>query len=68
MLTSSQADSIVAQAKKLGVDVRLDPPHPGTNWDVPHLNIGREGQVHLEVPQGTQTQRFRKVLPQGLEK
>lgn len=29
-----------------------DPPHPGTNWDVDHFNIGKEGQVHLEVPKG----------------
>ena len=29
-LTSSQVDAVVAQAKQLGVDVRLDPPHPGT--------------------------------------
>jgi len=60
-LTSSQADAIVQQAKNLGVDVRLDPPHPGTNWDVPHLNIGREGQVHLEVPQGYSN----STIPQG---
>jgi len=34
------------------VVIRLDPPHFGTDWDVPHLNIGSEGQVHLEVPEG----------------
>jgi len=34
------------------VKVRLDPPHPGTNWEVPHLNVGEAGQVHLEVPEG----------------
>jgi RHS repeat-associated protein len=51
-LTAGQADAIIGQAKELGVDVRLDPPHSGTNWDVPHLNIGRNGQVHLEVPKG----------------
>jgi hypothetical protein len=54
-LTAEQAGAIVAEAKSLGVEVRLDPPHPGTNWDVPHLNIlniGSNGQVHLEVPPG----------------
>ena len=60
-LTSSQADALAAQAKQLGVDVRLDPPHPGTNWDVPHLNFGREGQAHLEVPQGYSN----ATIPQG---
>jgi hypothetical protein len=60
-LTSSQADAIAAQAKQLGVEVRLDPPHPGTYWDVPHLNIGKEGQVHLEVPEGYSN----PTIPQG---
>jgi RHS repeat-associated protein len=60
-LNTTQADAIVAQARQLGVDVRLDPPHPGTSWDVPHLNIGREGQVHLEVPEGYSN----STIPQG---
>jgi RHS repeat-associated protein len=51
-LTAKEADEVIAEAKNLGVEVRLDPPHPGTDWNVPHLNIGKEGQVHLEVPQG----------------
>ncbi len=51
-LGGDEADAVVSEAKRLGVDVRLDPPHPGTNWDVPHLNIGSNGQVHLEVPGG----------------
>ncbi|HXX20148.1 MAG TPA: RHS repeat-associated core domain-containing protein [Candidatus Acidoferrum sp.] len=51
-LSAADADEIVIEAKKLGVELRLDPPHPGTNWDVPHLNIGSNGQVHLEVPVG----------------
>jgi RHS repeat-associated protein len=51
-LTSEEADAVISEAKRLNVDVRLDPPHPGTDWDVPHLNIGKEGQVHLEVPSG----------------
>ncbi len=51
-LTAEQADTVVAEAKSLGVEVRLDPPHPGSDWDVPHLNIGNKGQVHLEVPPG----------------
>jgi RHS repeat-associated protein len=51
-LNSTEADTLIKRANELGVDVRLDPPHPGTNWNVPHLNIGNEGQVHLEVPEG----------------
>jgi RHS repeat-associated protein len=51
-LTAEQADAVVAEAKSLGVEVRLDPPHANTRWDVPHLNIGNKGQVHLEVPAG----------------
>jgi hypothetical protein len=51
-LTAEQADAVIAEAKSMGVEVRLDPPHPGTNWNVPHLNIGNSGQVHLEVPAG----------------
>jgi hypothetical protein len=52
VLSSADADAIAAKAKDLGVDVRLDPPHPGTNWEVLHFNIGRNGQVHLELPAG----------------
>jgi hypothetical protein len=51
-LSAGQADAIISEAKSLGVDVRLAPAHAGTNWDVPHLNIGGNGQVHLEVPAG----------------
>jgi hypothetical protein len=51
-LSAADADAIIVKAKELNVDVRLDPPHPNTAWDVPHLNIGGKGQVHLEVPTG----------------
>jgi hypothetical protein len=52
-LTTEQADAIIGEAKKLGVETRLDPPHgPGNPWNVEHLNIGKNGQVHLEVPPG----------------
>jgi RHS repeat-associated protein len=51
-LTNQQADAIINEAKTLNVEVRLDPPHPGTAWNVPHLNIGNAGQVHLEVAPG----------------
>jgi hypothetical protein len=51
-LTAEEADAVIAKAKQLGVDVRLDPPHPGTNWEKPHLNVGKNGQVHMEVPVG----------------
>lgn len=50
-LTAQEADEIIAEAKTLNVKVRLDPPHVGTPWNVPHLNIG-EANVHLEVPSG----------------
>src|SRR3984885_9448082 len=39
-LSAADADAVVSEAKRLGVDVRLDPPHAGTNWNVPHLNVG----------------------------
>jgi hypothetical protein len=51
-LTAPQADAVISGAQRLGVEVRLDPPHPGTPWNVEHLNIGSNGQVHLEVPKG----------------
>jgi RHS repeat-associated protein len=51
-LTPEQADAVVREARKLGVDVRLDQGHPRTRWNVPHLNLGVRGQVHLRVPQG----------------
>jgi RHS repeat-associated protein len=50
-VTQQVADDLVREARKLGVKVRLDGPHPGTPWDVPHLNVGDIG-VHVPVPQG----------------
>src|SRR5262249_21363008 len=37
-LTAAEADAIIAEAKNLGIEVRLDPPHPNTPWNVEHLN------------------------------
>ena len=51
ILTHAEADAVIAECQALGVLVRLDPPHPGTNWNVPHLNIGI-ANVHLQVPNG----------------
>ena len=51
-LMKGQLDEIVKEAKAYGVNVRLDPPHPRTSWDVPHLNIGQKGQAHIRVPEG----------------
>jgi RHS repeat-associated protein len=62
-LTAEEADQVISEAKNLGVDVRLDPPHPGTNWDVPHLNLGSSGQVHLEVPEGYSNPRLATGQP-----
>ncbi len=51
-LTLEQANAVVREAGRLGVDVRLDQGHPRTKWDSAHLNIGRNGQVHLRVSPG----------------
>jgi hypothetical protein len=52
ILTQEEADAIIAECDRLGVSVRLDPPHPNRpNWNVPHLNIGT-ANVHLQVPNG----------------
>ena len=61
MLTKEEADALIQEAQKLGVYVRLDPPHPGTNWNVPHLNLGNGGPVHLQVPAGY----FNPTVPLG---
>jgi hypothetical protein len=45
------ADDIALAARKYGVKLRLDPPHPGTPWNVPHFNVGEPG-VHVPVPEG----------------
>jgi len=49
-LTKEQADAIIEEANRLGVNVRLDPPHP--QYPRPHLNVGKDGQAHLNVPEG----------------
>jgi RHS repeat-associated protein len=51
-VTKAQANKIVKLARKFGVKIRLDEPHTNTNWDVPHLNIGKKGQAHIIVPKG----------------
>ncbi len=50
--STNQLDIYIKRATEYGVQVRLDPPHPGTPWNVPHLNVGSSGQVHIPVPQG----------------
>jgi hypothetical protein len=56
-VTKEAADDIVRAARQHGVNVRLDPPHPNTSWDMPHLNVGKPGD-HVPVPEGY-------VLPPG---
>ncbi|MCG3136725.1 MAG: hypothetical protein HJJLKODD_00561 [Phycisphaerae bacterium] len=46
-----EIDSLVMQARAYGVDIRLDPAHPGTAWNMPHINFGTIG-VHIPVPPG----------------
>jgi hypothetical protein len=48
------ADAIASKAQDLGLSVRLDPGHGGTNpWTSPHLNIeGTTLNVHVLVPNG----------------
>jgi hypothetical protein len=50
ILTKTEIDRLVQTARQHNVDViRLDPPHPGTPWDIPHLKIG---DAHIPVPVG----------------
>lgn len=50
-LDKDKLDEIVAEARRYGLDVRLDPPHSDTLWEVPHLNIkGHTANVHIPVP------------------
>ena len=51
LLSEDQLDELVATAKEYGVQVRPDPPHPGF-WNMPHLNIGVNGQAHIPLPPG----------------
>jgi len=52
-LAANEIDDLVRLARGYKVDVRLDPPHPNTPWDMPHINIGRKG-YHIPVPDGYQ--------------
>jgi RHS repeat-associated protein len=47
-LTRDQAALLVKQARKLGVEVRIDKGHPGTFWNMDHLNIGPSG-YHVPI-------------------
>lgn len=51
-VTKAAAGDLVRAARQHGVKVRLDPPHPKTNWSVPHLNVGAKGRVHVPVAEG----------------
>jgi hypothetical protein len=53
-LTKEEIDAIVREARRHRVKLRLDPPHPGTPHNYPHLNIGVNGQAHIWVPPGYQ--------------
>jgi hypothetical protein len=50
VLTKTDLDKIADMARQHQVDIRFDPPHPGTAWNVPHFNIGADGQAHIAVP------------------
>ncbi len=46
---------LVTLADQYGVNVRLDPAHRRDKvWNVPHLNIGKGGQMHVPIPKGYQ--------------
>jgi RHS repeat-associated protein len=47
-LTRNRAALLVKQARKLGVEVRIDKGHPGTFWNMDHLNIGPSG-YHVPI-------------------
>lgn len=47
-LTRDQTALLVKQAKKLGVEVRIDKGHLGTFWNMDHLNVGPSG-YHIPI-------------------
>jgi hypothetical protein len=47
-LNRDQAILLVKQARKLGVEVRIDNGHPGTFWNMDHLNIDPSG-YHVPI-------------------
>ena len=46
--TRDQAALLLKQARRLGVEVRVDEGHPGTFWDMKHINIGPSG-YHVPI-------------------
>lgn len=53
VLSKAQLDTIVIEARKYGLQIRLDPPHMKKDnpWKIPHLNItGKNMNVHIPVP------------------
>ena len=50
LITRSQADLLVKEARKRGIYVRIDKGHPKTEWEMPHLNIGgKDGTFHIPI-------------------
>jgi hypothetical protein len=49
-VTRDEAAAIVRTARRRGEYVRIDDGHPGTRWDMKHLNIGpKNGQYHVPI-------------------
>lgn len=48
-LSRDQGAFIVKKARELGVDVRIDKGHPGTSWDMDHINIGPNTKYHIPL-------------------
>ena len=49
-MTRDQAAKFVEQARKQGVYVRIDAGHPGTRWDMMHINVGpAKGKYHIPI-------------------
>jgi hypothetical protein len=45
-LSDEQAQQVWDKLKAQGKMPRLDPPHPGTQWNIPHINV--DG-IHIPV-------------------
>ena len=49
-MTRNQAARFIRLLRKRGVKVRIDEPHlPPNPWQVPHLNVGDKGQIHVPI-------------------
>ncbi len=67
--TTDQLERIIREAQDHGLSIRVDPPHPGTPWEISHLNIEsirktnsgtHRTNIHIPLPSDFDASKYLK--------